>query len=65
MDITLFYLNVTSELEQRWPILIDGLIHFLRKVVIRRLNPFHSIVAFHIETSYMICIANRMTSFYM
>ena len=28
-------------------------------------NPFQPIVAFHIETSHLICIANQMTGFYM
>ena len=28
-------------------------------------NPFQSSVAFHIETSHLICIANQMTGVYM
>ena len=30
-----------------------------------QLNPFHSIVAFHIETSHLFCRANQATGFYM
>ena len=29
------------------------------------LNPFHPSVAFHIETSHLICTTNQMTDFYM
>ena len=29
------------------------------------INPFQSIGTFHIETNYLICIANQMTGFHM
>ena len=29
------------------------------------INPFQSIGTFHIETNYLICIANQMTGFYI
>ena len=28
-------------------------------------NPYHPSVAFHIETSHLICSVNQMTGFYM
>ena len=31
----------------------------------KKFNPFQPRVAFHIETSHLICIANQMTGFYM
>ena len=36
-----------------------------RFLLILPVNPFHASVAFHIETSYLICRANQMTGFYM
>ena len=35
------------------------------KALISSFNPFHSSVAFHIETSPLICCASQMTGSYM
>ena len=39
-----------------------GLFQYDRKIV---LNPFQPSVAFHIETSHLLCTKNQMAGFYM
>ena len=42
--------------------LLQRIVHFLYNILF---NPFQPSVAFHIETSHLICCANQMTGFYM
>lgn len=41
-----------------------SLLNFLVSTGIE-INPFQPVVAFHIETSHLICAANQMIGFYM